>query len=188
MIKALYQDKETVLNILCQSFDENKSVNYVTKQDHKRKERVRVLMEYSFEVCYLFGNVFMNTEKTAVALILYPERKKTTAKTILLDLKLALFSIGIKNIFKVLDRESKIKQHHPKTPILYLWFIGVENGQQKRGIGSKLLKEIIEKGTQENREIYLETSTLVNIPWYQKHGFSIYKELEFSYKLFILKK
>jgi ribosomal protein S18 acetylase RimI-like enzyme len=70
----------------------------------------------------------------------------------------------------------------------YLWFIGVDPNEQHNGIGSALLNEVIREGTKKNRSIYLETSTLKNIPWYEKFGFKIYNELDLGYKLFFLRK
>lgn len=58
MVKANRNDKVLVIDILTKSFDTNQSVNYIVKQDQKRAQRVSSLMDYSFEVCYLFGDVF----------------------------------------------------------------------------------------------------------------------------------
>ena len=60
MIQAQHADKALVIDILCKSFDQNKSVNYIVKQDSRRKQRIRILMNYSFEVCYRFGNVYLS--------------------------------------------------------------------------------------------------------------------------------
>ena len=56
------------------------------------------------------------------------------------------------------------------------------------GRGSSLLDELITRSNSVNRPIYLETSTLRNIPWYKKFGFQIYEELDLGYKLFFLKR
>jgi len=188
MIKANYEDKSLVVEILSQSFDANKSINYVAKQDKNRLKRIRILMDYSFEVCYLFGDIYLSEEKDGCVLVLYPEKKKTSFKTILLDIKLATTCIGLGRILKVLKRETEIKKHHPNTLIYYLWFLGVKPNAQKKGVGSKLLNEAIQESESMNRTIYLETSTLTNIPWYQKFGFAIIHELDLTYKLFILKR
>ncbi|WP_423147808.1 GNAT family N-acetyltransferase [Rubrolithibacter danxiaensis] len=188
MINAEYSDKGLIVDILTKSFDTNQSVNYIVKQDEKRVKRIRVLMEYSFEICYLFGNVFLSNDKKACALILYPDKKKTSFKSIMLDVKLILSCVGIKNIKKTLERESKIKRIQPKELMYYLWFIGVDPKYQNKGVGSKLLDELIEDGKQKKRSVYLETSTLKNLPWYQKLGFHIYNQLDLSYNLFFLKK
>lgn len=188
MIKASYHEKGLVIDILTKSFDTNQSVNYIVKQDSAREKRVKALMDYSFEVCYLFGDVFLSENKKACALILYPDKKKTTFKSIILDLKLILNCVGISNIKKALSRESKIKKLQPKEPMYYIWFIGVDPQYQSSGIGSKLLSEVIDDSKQKKRALYLETSTLKNIPWYKKFGFDIYNELDLSYKLFFLRK
>ena len=188
MKNANYKDKSLVIDILTKSFDTNQSVNYIAKQDGKRLKRISALMDYSFEVCYMFGDVFLSDDRKACALILYPDKKKTTLKSILLDIKLIFSCIGVENIKKALVRESKIKQLQPKTTMYYLWFIGVDPEHQNEGIGSVLLDEIINDSKNKQRPIYLETSTLKNLPWYKKYGFQIYNELELSYKLFFLKR
>ena len=188
MVKAKQTDKNLVVGILTKSFENNQSVNYIAKQDEKRLTRIRSLMDYSFEVCYSFGDVFLSEDRKACALVLYPDKKKTTFKSILLDIKLILSCIGVENIKRALTRESKIKQLQPKELMYYLWFIGVDPDYQNEGIGSILLDEIIEDSEKKERPIYLETSTLKNLPWYQKFGFRIYNELELSYKLFFLKR
>ena len=188
MMRATLNDRELVAGILIRSFVDNKSVNYIIKQDEKREQRLKHLMEYSFDICNLFGDVFISDDRKACALIVIPDRKKVTVKSILLDIKMALSVTGLSNIKKAISRESAIKKIHPAGPLYYLWFIGVEPSQQGNGIGSKLLNEIIYKGLSENRTICLETSTLKNIPWYEKHGFKIYRELDFGYKLYCMKR
>src|SRR3954451_20701036 len=110
MNKALYSDKEIVIDILARSFYENKSVNYVIKDDNRKLQRIKSLMDYSFEVCFLFGEVLLSDDRKGCALILFPDKKKTTGRTIMLDLKLVFTCLGIKNLLKTLDRESKIKK------------------------------------------------------------------------------
>ena len=188
MIKADYKDKNQVVNILTSSFDDNKSINYIIKQDNKRVERIRKLMEYSFDICYQFGDIFLSDDKNGCALILLPDKKKNNWQTILADVRLIISSMGFSNVKKAMDRESKIKKLQPKELLYYLWFIGVDPEQQHRGIGSALMNDVIKEGLAKQRTICLETSTLKNIPWYEKFGFKIYNELDFGYRLFFMKK
>ncbi len=188
MKRAKNNDKNVVVDILSKSFDTNQSVNYIVKQDSKRFQRVRALMDYSFEVCYLFGDVFLSDDKKACALVTYPDKKKTTLKSMLLDAKLIISCVGVGNIKKTLHREAMIKKLQPNEPMYYLWFIGVEPKYQNEGIGGSLLEDIIKDSNQKKRDIFLETSTLENIPFYKKFGFQVYNELELSYKLFFLKR
>src|SRR5688572_4364881 len=159
MRRVTVMDKNHVIQILSKSFSDNKSVNYVVKQDQRREDRIKSLMEYSFDVCYAFGEVWMSDDNQACALILFPDKKRTSLRTILWDVKLALSVIGVDRVNTVLKRESMIKNNHPKDPFAYLWFIGVNPSEQNKGIGSAFILEVIAECERKRRPIYLETST-----------------------------
>ncbi len=180
--------KSLVIEILAKSFDDNKSVNYVIKPSSNREEKIRGLMDYSFDVCNAFGDVWLADGDQACALVLYPDKKRTTPDAIMWDVKLALSVIGLTRVGQVLGRESKIKAFHPKEPFSYLWFIGVRPEDQNRGKGSQLLNQIIEDSERNDRPIYLETSVDRNLPWYKKHGFEIFQSLDLTYKLYMLRR
>jgi GNAT superfamily N-acetyltransferase len=183
MVRAEYKDRKLITNILANSFADNKSVNYIIRQDSKRIERIKRLMEYSFELCYSFGDVFLSDDKKGCALILFPDKKKSTTW---LDIKLIFSVTGLANLKKAIHRELKIKKLQPRELMYYLWFIGVDPLAQNRGTGTALMKEIIKESESIHRPIFLETSTIKNIPWYKKLGFKIYNELDLGYKLFFM--
>lgn len=185
---ATSNDRKIVTDILTQAFDDNKSVNFVVKQDHLRVKRIRNLMEYSFNLCLTFGEVWITDDNQACALILFPDRQKTSFQTILWNAKLALSSIGLERVGRVLKREKAIKTHHPKEPICYLWFIGVTKNSQGKGLGTELMKRVLLKCAEKKRPVYLETSTESNLPFYTKFGFKIFHSIDLSYKLNLLRK
>lgn len=94
--------------------------------------------------------------------------------------------IGIGNVRRALRREVLIQKARPAGPMYYLWFIGVDRRYQGRGIGSQLLEELIEHSAGLQRPVYLETSTLANLPWYKRFGFDVYGELDLGYTLYFL--
>lgn len=51
-----------------------------------------------------------------------------------------------------------------------------------------LMNEIIKECISKHRPIYLETSTIKNIPWYKKFGFTIYNTPDLEYQLYFMKK
>lgn len=187
MIRATHNEKKLVVDLLTRAFDNNISVNYVVKQDKKRVTRIRRLMEYSFELCHAFGDIYLTPEKNGAVLLLMPQNKKTTLKTIWLDLKLAVGSIGMSRILKVLSRESKIKKFYPKE-LMYLWFICVDPLCQGQGIGSKILQFVIEESNKRKLPVYLETSMAKNRPFYERFNFIKYNELSFTYRLYMYKR
>jgi len=50
----------------------------MVKQDKKRNLRIRKLMAYLFDVCYLYGGVYLTDDKSGCALILFPDKKRIT--------------------------------------------------------------------------------------------------------------
>jgi ribosomal protein S18 acetylase RimI-like enzyme len=188
MIKASVEQKNLIVDILVNAFKDNQSVNFIVKQDEKRIKRISALMDYSFEVCRNFGEVWLADNQQACALTLYPHLKRFSIRGVWLDIKLIFQAIGLSGIFKAAKREAKIKDVQPDIPRSYLWFIGVNPSVQKSGLGSQLLHEIIDHANFLKLPVYLETSTVVNIPWYQCFGFEIYDELDLSYTLYFLKR
>jgi len=187
MVRAKTNDKSFVVDLLSQSFDNNQSVNYIVRQDKKRLRRIRFLMDYSYEVCSQSGDVWLSDDHKACALLLYPHLKRTTLKSIWLDVKLIFQVIGLCGVQKAMKRETQIKKLQPKAPMAYLWFIGVNPANQHNNVGTKLLNEIIEDANSKALPVYLETSTLQNLPWYERQGFKIYNKLELGYTLFFLR-
>ncbi|MCH5720406.1 hypothetical protein [Niabella hibiscisoli] len=74
MQKATRNDKALIVDILTKAFSDNKSVNYIIKQDQRRAERIRELCHYSFEICLRFGEIFISEDGVACALTLFPEK------------------------------------------------------------------------------------------------------------------
>jgi ribosomal protein S18 acetylase RimI-like enzyme len=187
MIKAVSKDKSLILDLLARSFKNNKSVHFITGNGPNQEKRIHALMDYSFEVCNLFGEIWLSDNRQACALILFPQLKRTTIKSIWLDIKLITNAIGLKGITKVLQRESGIKKIQPKISMTYLWFIGVDPAYQHHGTGSELLSAILANASKKDLPVYLETSTIENLPWYQRFGFEIYDQLILDYTLFFFK-
>jgi ribosomal protein S18 acetylase RimI-like enzyme len=174
MIKATKEDKNIVIQILAAAFNNNQSVNYIVKQDANTKKRIEILMDYCFESCYAFGEVLLNEDKTACALIMYNHQKKTNLASIIRNIKLIMGAIGIMNIKKAIAREALIKKVHPvQMPFTYLWYIGVAPEQQQQGIGTQLLQELLAHATKINMPVYLETSVKANGAWYEKNNFTL---------------
>ncbi len=188
MKRANIEDKNLVVDMLINSFDSNLSVNYIIEQDGDRRKRIEELMSYSFDICRLFGDIFLSEDNRACALMLYPDKKKATIKSTWLDLKLVFRSIGFKGISKTLKREALLKEVRGSERKTILWFIGVDPKDQHKGLGSNLLQSVIAYSDELGRPIYLETSNNNNLPWYAKFGFEIYAQKELDHTLYFLRR
>ncbi len=157
--------KEKVIDILHESFLDNGSVNFVVKQDHKKEQRIRTLLEYSYYKGEKFGKIYLSENENAAGIVINPEKEKFT----FWDIKLILKVIGMRSLLKVLKREKNLKKFKPAGKIIYLWYVGVYNEQQGNGFGTKLIKQIIDE--HKGYQIHLQTSNHRNFPLYEKLGF-----------------
>ncbi|MBE9462459.1 hypothetical protein ACFP1I_10525 [Dyadobacter subterraneus] len=57
---ASTKDRKLVTDILTKAFADNKSVNYIISANGSRERRIRALVEYSFDVCNLFGKIYLS--------------------------------------------------------------------------------------------------------------------------------
>lgn len=188
IIKAQRSDKERVVEVLRLAFKNNRSVHFMVGSSEGRDYRLRKLMAYAFEMCYRFGEVWLSEGKDACALVLFPHLKRFSLWSMLLDIQLMWCVIGFSGVKKVLNREKLIGAQHPCSPFCYLWFIGVNPWVQGKGIGSAMLKEIVADAEIAGMPVYLETSVVENLSWYQKLGFEVFHDLDLGYALFFLKK
>jgi len=63
------------------------------------------------------------------------------------------------------------------TRHLYLMVLGVATAFQGQGLGTKLMKALVEESEQAGIPIYLETQTETNVQWYEKLGFRQIKQV-----------
>jgi ribosomal protein S18 acetylase RimI-like enzyme len=75
--------------------------------------------------------------------------------------------------FLVFSGLSETTAGHPKDPHWYLLALGVDPAHQRKGLGSTLLDPALSRCDAEGVVAYLEASKPENIPFYQRHGFSV---------------
>lgn len=78
---------------------------------------------------------------------------------------------------RAFEASALLDEHHPDEPCCYLQFMGVVPEQQGRGIGSRLLRSVLDRCDAEGTPAYLEATTVDNRRLYERHGFELLREL-----------
>jgi GNAT superfamily N-acetyltransferase len=73
---------------------------------------------------------------------------------------------------------TQIEKLHPEEPHWYLGVLGTAPEHQGKGVGSALIRPILEKCDEEGIPAYLESSKESNIPFYERHGFKVTREIK----------
>ena len=145
------------------------------------KRRARYLPWYLGNVlkCALrYGEVYTTPEVSGVIFILPPGHTKVSLSEYVQNgFLLTPFLLGFRNYVQSQDCEQFVADTHEKVmnqrPHYYLWGLAVDPNQKRKGVGTALLKPMIEKGDSEKMPIYLETHDEKNVAYYQRKGFSL---------------
>jgi GNAT superfamily N-acetyltransferase len=84
--------------------------------------------------------------------------------------------LGVEAFTRFMHIASTAGQFHQRAAPgkhLYLSILGVEPSRQGQGLGSALIRPMVERADAEGLPCYLETFQPRNLPLYQKHGFKI---------------
>ncbi|MFC4909970.1 GNAT family N-acetyltransferase [Actinomadura gamaensis] len=71
----------------------------------------------------------------------------------------------------------RIERHHPKEPHWYLAYLGTDPQAQGNGLGSVLLRSRLDRCDEAGTPAYLESSKESNVPYYERFGFRVTREL-----------
>lgn len=67
---------------------------------------------------------------------------------------------------------------HPEEKHWHLAFIGVDSAHQGNGVGAALMRHRLAEIDKQGLHAYLESSNPRNVPFYQRHGFEVIREIQ----------
>lgn len=179
--------KSVVVEILTEAFDTNITVNYIVKQDKKRVQRIKALMNYAFDMCQQYGHIYLSKDENACALVVYPHKRKFSFQTLYHEIKLCWTVFGLGSVIKILQHESIVRKNYPVKELCHLLFLGVKKDEARQGLGTQILRQVIESHKAISLPVYIETSMKENVPFYERNGFEVYKELYLPHPLYLIK-
>jgi GNAT superfamily N-acetyltransferase len=74
--------------------------------------------------------------------------------------------------------EGAMRRARPHVPHWYLALLGTRPDQQGKGLGSAVLQPVLDRCDDEGLGAYLESSKESNVPFYQRHGFTLTGRLD----------
>ena len=80
-------------------------------------------------------------------------------------------AVPASNHEEVVGLLDQMGEFHPTEPHWYLPLIGVDLTMQSRGHGSALLRHALERCDRDRLPAYLEATSPLNKPLYERHGF-----------------
>ena len=172
---AAPDDLDTIVDTLSDSFENDPIFDWVFPLRKLRPDFFRLVTK---DVYIPRGIMHMEDSGRAAALWLPPqERFEIPPRMALLNLGFQLLlNQGPRILWRIHQQHAVFARHMPKDPHYYLQFIGCRQRDQGRGIGAALLKQGTRICDEQGMPAYLESSNILNVPLYQRHGFEVIAE------------
>lgn len=166
---------DQLIQSLSNAFYDDPYYVYIMPNTAKRRSQLkwwfRILLNYTLTN----GLIYATSDVKGASLWLGPEKPlPDNLQLALSGLILYPFKVGVVNFLRMVDVSTQWEKIHLRQPKrnYYLMIIGVDPAYQRNGYGSLLMQNIISKADQEGVICYLETATLENLLFYNKHNFS----------------
>lgn len=176
--QATAADVPGLARALAGAFHDDPVAAHCFPGDSRRTVRLARGFELFLRRVYLrHGQCFTTADLTGGALWLPPgEWKLDRLETLRLLPRMArVYGRDLRRLLGALDF---LEHRHPEDPHHYLPFLGVEPARQGQGLGSALMRPVLERCDRDGVAAYLEASTERNRALYERHGFELVERVE----------
>ena len=171
--KATPAEHKRVVEVLVEAFYEDPFLGWVFPDRARRRDRLHGLFAFAGKNWWFDHDVTYTTEAGAGAAVWVPPGEwLVSIPEQLRSMPAFVRALGLKDMPRALRAFNKMESEHPhEPPSFYLPVIGVHPDWQGKGVGSALLKPMLERCDREGIPAYLEATSERNLACYQRHGF-----------------
>lgn len=169
--RATAADRKTLASVLADAFRDDPVFVHVLPLGIRRREaRLRRFFDLEVPRSVRLGGAWVSADGAGAAIWYPPARWRPSHWQELRQAPAAAWVFGRK-LAQAGRVQAELRQHHPQTPHWYLYYLGTTSGRQSAGIGTALLRPMLEKCDTEGVPAYLEATSPRNRLLYQRHGF-----------------
>jgi GNAT superfamily N-acetyltransferase len=114
--------------------------------------------------------VFTDEDGIGVAIWKAPNAWKMSTGDMVRALPSMIRAFGTKAT-RMIGAFNAIEKVHPKEEHYYLEALGTRQDMQSKGVGSAVIRDMLDRCDREGMPAYLESSNVRNVPFYARHGF-----------------
>jgi ribosomal protein S18 acetylase RimI-like enzyme len=179
--KAGAADVPALIEVLSAAFDTDPVMNWFIRQDGRRDAAFRRFFDLALTRLTLpHGEVYTTEDQRAAACWTPPGSCGASLSGQILLLAEYFRICGRDRFLKVTRAFAPLQMRHPHRPHFYLFFLGVLPACQGLGLGSALLRSMLERCDAEGIPAYLENSNQRNLPLYRRHGFEVRERFQLA--------
>ena len=173
---AARADRPPLAETLARAFDDDPVMSWFFPLAERRPDRNRRFFAMRLRQLLPHGETYTVDGGAGAALWAAPGRWRL-GRVEEARMAFALLPALWSRLGPVLRGVEAIEEAHPETPHYYLAVLGTDPDAQGRGIGSALMRPMLETCDRDDVPAYLESSKERNIDFYARHGFRVTDEV-----------
>lgn len=177
---ATTADRATLTACLASAFSGDPLFAWIAgaKPDTRVEPKLRIVFDafVKIDLGHPEHLVFTDEDGTGAAIWKAPNKWKMTGGETLRALPAMLRAFGTKAP-RMIGAFSAVEKVHPKAEHYYLEALGTRQDRQGSGVGSAVIRPMLDRCDAEGMPAYLESSNPRNIPFYARHGFETTGEI-----------
>jgi ribosomal protein S18 acetylase RimI-like enzyme len=178
---------KSLSTMLVDAFYEDPFYRYLFPEESVRPVKTSFFMEILLWYGISYGRVTtVNDSINGAAIWLPPSspmiRTRGMIRMGMLKAPLILGLDGFIKLIKTTHAWEELQKKEQKQH-WYLMAVGVDPDHQGKGLGSRVLQPVLNEADRGNHPCYLETMTVKNVDFYERHGFGIVTEARIDGKI-----
>lgn len=180
--EARPDDRPAIHDAIGRAFHDDPVAVYLFPDEASRRRRFGHFAQLAIDSFTGFGaftghGVVHTTDPIRGAAIWQAPSPPDASLSTQLQLLLGLAATMRQGMLRATRLATTMRAHHLQEPHWYLAVLGTVPEAQGKGLGSAMMRPILERCDKQGMPAYLESSKSTNIPFYQRHGFEVTGEI-----------
>lgn len=161
---------------LAQAFHDDPVLAWVIPDPSRRPGRLRSLFAGELEAYLPLGETYRAGPDLGAAMWA-PPGTRAVAEDQTDAVVEAMAEVLQEDLDRALTVLETMEPAHPRRSCFYLQWLGIAPDRQGRGLGTRLLRTVLDRCDREATPAYLEATSRDNLRLYERHGFEVMEEL-----------
>ncbi len=165
---------------MARAFEDDPAFRWVIPDDRKRLGALNVLFGSLLRrtLPIDFYETYTTPDVAGLALWARPGAWRLPTMLMLPTVPKLLRAFGLGATLRMARMMQRLEKAHPHEPHWYLAGLGTDPPHQRTGVGSALVRPVLDRCDRERLPAYLETQRADNVPYYERFGFRVTGELD----------
>jgi GNAT superfamily N-acetyltransferase len=176
--KATRADLPRLAEVLAEAFEEDPPMRWFLPDESKRAYQIRRQFTLFLQIVHLRNDATYTTDGVLGGALWVPPGRYPPPVGAQLRVLPGLIRIYGRSFARVAEGVRVMESKHPSERHFYLDSLGVERTARGKGIGSALMKPVLDRCDTDRVPAYLNAGSARSRDLYLRHGFEVTEEFE----------